>query len=437
MQYFVIHTDDGTGHWRQKRCTSYHIQLMLSFIGVKHAHTQQVIDRLMTQTNWIPDDEQMNLAFLLTKIRQLLVDLHYAIPMSDLEMAWRIMNREESICILLGGTSGCGKSTLASLLAHRIGITTVLSTDHVRALLRGFDAEKSSQLLWASSYHAGETLGSSQEPLNILAGYEAQNDLLLDTLDKMISSFNERKECLVIEGVALSIENMRKLVQRHKNCIPVLIYISNKQKHAERFAIRAKYMTVAPRANKYIHYFDNIRLIQEYLCQQADEWMIPKINNTNVDRSLAILHTTMINVLSRMQTLKKSCLLEETSGKPQLLYEEFSKVYDLTWSSKKMLRKIRQNTGKSHNESNAVSINRSHSLPLPRPQTDDHGSPISSKRKSSVQRSKIPLSVTSKKGASGQKYLELSPSSSTPDSQRLYSNDLEHLDETAWGSLAS
>jgi 2-phosphoglycerate kinase len=38
----------------------------------------------------------------------------------------------------------------------------------------------------------------------------------------------------------------------------------------ERFAIRAKYMTVAPKANKYIHYFDNIRLIQRHLCKAAD-----------------------------------------------------------------------------------------------------------------------------------------------------------------------
>lgn len=33
-------------------------------------------------------------------------------------------------------------------------------------------------------------------------------------------------------------------------------------------------MTVAPRSNKYIRYFDNIRLIQSHLCQQADEWMV-------------------------------------------------------------------------------------------------------------------------------------------------------------------
>ena len=39
--------------------------------------------------------------------------------------------RRRSICILLAGTSGTGKSTLAGLLAARLGITTLVSTDSV------------------------------------------------------------------------------------------------------------------------------------------------------------------------------------------------------------------------------------------------------------------------------------------------------------------
>ena len=39
--------------------------------------------------------------------------------------------------ILLTGTSGTGKSTLASLLADRLRFTTVISTDHIREMLRG------------------------------------------------------------------------------------------------------------------------------------------------------------------------------------------------------------------------------------------------------------------------------------------------------------
>jgi 2-phosphoglycerate kinase len=41
-----------------------------------------------------------------------------------------------AVLLVLCGTSGTGKSTLASLLAARMGITTVISTDTVRGVVR-------------------------------------------------------------------------------------------------------------------------------------------------------------------------------------------------------------------------------------------------------------------------------------------------------------
>lgn len=42
--------------------------------------------------------------------------------------------------------------------ANRLGITTVVSTDSVRHMMRGFVSERENPLLWASTYHAGECL---------------------------------------------------------------------------------------------------------------------------------------------------------------------------------------------------------------------------------------------------------------------------------------
>ncbi|KAI9323295.1 hypothetical protein BX666DRAFT_1885396 [Dichotomocladium elegans] len=302
----------------------------------------------ITREQVLVDQQRMSLDVFLLHLQELLGRLNYSNPIADLEIAWEIVNRDESVCILLGGTSGCGKSTLASLLAHRIGITTVISTDHIRSLLRSFDPEKKSRVLWASSYHAGEHLHdhSSSAADAIIAGYEAQSQLLYNSLDQMVTGFRERKESLVIEGVGLSIGTIKKLAKKHANCIPLIVYISNKQKHTERFAIRAKYMTVAPRANKYIRYFDNIRLIQDHLCREADAWMIPKVDNTNVDRSLAILHMTVLHVLARMRSAHQIYTPDPTTHKFNIVFEEYEKVHRTTWSSKQMLRQIRQNVNK-------------------------------------------------------------------------------------------
>lgn len=41
---------------------------------------------------------------------------------------------------------------------HRLGVTTVVSTDSVRHMMRGFVSEEENPLLWSSTYHAGEFL---------------------------------------------------------------------------------------------------------------------------------------------------------------------------------------------------------------------------------------------------------------------------------------
>lgn len=66
---------------------------------------------------------------------------------ADLVLACRIRERKESVTVLLCGTSGCGKSTLSALLASRLGITTVISTDSIRHMMRSFVEEKQNLLL--------------------------------------------------------------------------------------------------------------------------------------------------------------------------------------------------------------------------------------------------------------------------------------------------
>jgi len=46
-------------------------------------------------------------------------------------------------------------------------------------------------------------------------------------------------------------------MRKHPSIIPFMIYISNEGKHTERFAVRAKYMTLDPTKNKYVKYISN------------------------------------------------------------------------------------------------------------------------------------------------------------------------------------
>jgi 2-phosphoglycerate kinase len=78
--------------------------------------------------------------------------------MTDFILSCEIIEKKTPFIILLGGTSGSGKSTLGSILAALFGISTALSTDSIRQIMRNFYEPSQLPLLFASTYEAGKYL---------------------------------------------------------------------------------------------------------------------------------------------------------------------------------------------------------------------------------------------------------------------------------------
>ncbi|XP_022998862.1 P-loop NTPase domain-containing protein LPA1 homolog 1-like isoform X2 [Cucurbita maxima] len=317
---------------------------------------------------------------------------------ADLILACRIRERKESVTVLLCGTSGCGKSTLSALLGSRLGITTVISTDSIRHMMRSFVDEKQNPLLWSSTYHAGEFLdpvavaeskarkkakklagishkhmkdetsdglitissdnqliGLAKVPNNLelispkqmaIEGFKAQSEMVIDSLDRLITAWEDRKESVIVEGVHLSLSFVMGLMKKHPSIIPFMIYIVNEEKHLERFAVRAKYMTLDPAKNKYVKYIRNIRTIQDYLCKRADKHLVPKINNTNVDKSVAAIQATLFSCLRRREAGEQ--LYDSSRNTVSVVDEEYrNQCVAYSLSSKGMFQMI-QRKGSKH-----------------------------------------------------------------------------------------
>lgn len=226
----------------------------------------------------------------------------------------KIVRRQQPLVILCGGTSGCGKSTLANLMAAKLGIATVVSTDAIREMLRKHRTEAQCPELFASTYQAHERINETNpayanlsETDRVLRAYEAQSRHVLEVLDRLVDGFIHRSEPVVVEGVHLlatyMLEKARSLAFFDVPVIPVLVTIKNEAKHKERLAIRSKSMTLMPEKNKYVRHFNNIRAIQNHLLDMVkgvDEFYV--VNNTNVDRSVSSIHAYLLACLENFQT---------------------------------------------------------------------------------------------------------------------------------------
>ncbi|CAH2072112.1 unnamed protein product [Thlaspi arvense] len=165
------------------------------------------------------------------------------------------------VCDALAEYKYVGHDQRADLiLACKLGITTVVSTDSIRHMMRSFVDETQNPLLWASTYHAGEYLdpvavaeskakrrrakkldgyaksiledeksnasnaqqtdtgSKSTSPVLLshkqmaVEGFKAQSEMVIDNLDRLITAWEERKESVVVEGVHLSLNFV--LIQR-------------------------------------------------------------------------------------------------------------------------------------------------------------------------------------------------------------------------------
>lgn len=138
-----------------------------------------------------------------------------------------------------------------------------------------------------------------------------------------------------------------KLMKKHPSIIPFMVYIANEGKHMQRFAVRAKMMTLDPAKNKYVKYIKNIRTIQDYLCKGADKCLIPKVNNTNVDKSVAAIHATVFSCLRRREA--GEALLDTKTNTVKVIHEEYSKQFNSSALGSKSMFQLIQRRGSSRN----------------------------------------------------------------------------------------
>ncbi|CAI5990896.1 unnamed protein product [Closterium sp. NIES-65] len=199
----------------------------------------------------------------------------------------------------------------------------------------------------------------------VIQGYKAQSEMVIGSVEQLLCKWERCHESAIVEGVHLSLNFVMELLKRHPTIIPFVIYIGNEAKHMERFAVRAKYMTLDPRRNKYVRYMRNIRAIQDYLVRRADKHLIPKVNNTNMDKSVAAIHATVFTCL-RHRAAGESMYSRASNTLP-LLHHEYDTQYTASGLGSKGMLYVIQREGSLREGSLREGSVRSSASDLPDP----------------------------------------------------------------------
>lgn len=226
------------------------------------------------------------------------VGLEYA----ERYLLWQSVGKlEKPLVVLVGGSTGVGKSTIATILANRLNITRVASTDAIREVMRASVSDKLIRPLRGSSYSAYKNLTlppTGVEP--VILGFREQVLAVSVGIEAIIKRSIEEKSDIVIEGAHV-VPGYLNLKDYYPKAIiqEIVVSVPDEVIHREHFSKRTVETQGSRPMSRYIEHLDEIIMIQNYIEKLAKKEKVKIIENYNLDNALSeilelILHRLKI-----------------------------------------------------------------------------------------------------------------------------------------------
>lgn len=194
-----------------------------------------------------------------------------------LRARWWLGATRQPVVIAIGGTSGVGKSTVAAGAARVLGIDGVLSTDLVRAVLRGTMNPDLIPALSGSSFSAQRMLRSNLEGNRLLLAFEQQAAIVEQASISLMRRALKEGMQLVLNGVHV----VPGLVAVPEDW-PVFGYVltvPEVAEHERRFT--ARFATSDRDPQRYLSRIHAIRELDEYIVDHSRRAGIPVIESSD------------------------------------------------------------------------------------------------------------------------------------------------------------
>jgi len=196
---------------------------------------------------------------------------------------------ESPLLVLIGGTTGVGKSTIATEVAHRLGITRIMSTDSIREVMRGIFTPDLMPAIHESAFNAwrGLRVPVPQGANPVIVGFREQTSVVSTGVKALIDRAVVEGENLVIEGIHLVPGYLDPRSFKNARVAQLVIGVDDEESHLSHFYIREVQTEGSRPLDRYRANFANIRVLGAYIQELAVEHGIPVVMSHQLDKTVA------------------------------------------------------------------------------------------------------------------------------------------------------
>jgi 2-phosphoglycerate kinase len=204
------------------------------------------------------------------------------------------------IVLLVGGATGTGKSSVATEAAHRLGVTRVTSTDFIRQTIRAYFSHEFMPSVHYSSFEAAAAVPDPVTDDPVLEGFLDQTEKVLVGVEAVIERSLTEGWSMVLEGIHL-VPGMVPVQIKGALVVHVVLQIPGDEVHRMHFHVRDAATGGVRAMEKYLARLDEIRKIQDYIVDQAEQKGVPVIESTNPDRATADVMELILSSAERLE----------------------------------------------------------------------------------------------------------------------------------------
>lgn len=171
----------------------------------------------------------------------------------------------QPLVVGVGGASGVGKSTISQEAADRLGISVVISTDQVRAVIRSVLSPDLLPALSQSSFSAAKMLRSNLSGNRLLFAYEEQARIVQHGTVALARRSVKEGQQVLINGVHV-VPGLQS-VEPEFPMFTYVLTVGSAEEHRGRFIKR--FLEGDRKPTEYLERMDAIRELDSYIVEQC------------------------------------------------------------------------------------------------------------------------------------------------------------------------